>query len=356
MSILREVISKFIEIEPKVFWVAFHLNGGGDNFHGFEAVEANINGKSVKKMQYWELPEATRRSFHALGGARAHSGRPFFVDEPEALQEVFSTTFQKLDAIVNNIEIQDELINAILPRGVYFKSVDHGACDGVLLIKCTSTEKAETVQIKTNELSYSFSIKSNFKGAFLGFENSEEELGKVYPNTALSIVSPQMQGELFAAHDPTLFTKRGFAKPKLGVYLEKVKKVVPAFKWGTVGFKWTDQGLESFELSSDTLELNSVAGSRKATEKTIQETMYGFKKEIIKNLINEEELKIPKDQEYCIRGVIFFVGSPFKNGRTCVEFSGLCFYFDIDESFLGIAVKYRLDENYIRNIRLRECK
>jgi len=331
MNILREVIRKLTETEPKVFWVAFSLNGGGDNFHGFEAIEANINGKRVKKMQYWELPEATRRSLHPLGDAWDHSGRPFFVDEPVALQKAFSTTFQKLDAIVNNIEIQDELINAILPRGVYFKSVDHGACDGVLLIKCTATEKAETVQIKKSELSYSFSIKSKSKGAFLGFENSEEELGKVYPNTTLPIVFP-------------------------GVYLEKIKKAAPAFKWGAVGFKWTNQGLESFELNHDTLVLDSAAGTRKATEKTIQETMYGFKNEIIEDLINEEELKIPKDQEYCIRGVLCFVGSPFKNGRTCVEFSGWSFYFDIDESFLGIAVKYRLDEKYKRNIRLSKCK
>jgi hypothetical protein len=340
MNILREVIHKLIETEPKVFWVAFHLNGGGDNFHGFEAIEANIDGKRVKKM---------------LGDERVHSGRPF-VDEPEALQKVLSTTFQKIDAIVNKSETQDEMINSILPRGVYFKSVDHGACDGVLLIKCTPTEKAETIHIKTNELSYNFSIKKNFKGAFLGFENSEEDLGKVYPNTSLPKVSPHMQGELFGSQKLTPFNKLGSAKPKLSVYLEKIKKAAPAFKWGAVGFKWTNEGLESFKLNSDTLELDTALGSRKDNEKTIKETMYGFKNGIIKDLLNEEELKIPKDQEYCIRGVICFVGSPFKNGRTRVEFSGLVFYFDIDESFLGIAVKYRLDEKYKRNISLSECK
>jgi hypothetical protein len=85
-------------------------------------------------------------------------------------------------------------------------------------------------------------------------------------------------------------------------------------------------------------------------------SLHHFKNEIIKDLLNEEELKIPKDQEYCIRGVICFVGSPFKNGRTRAEFSGLVFYFDIDESFLGIAVKYRLDEKYKRTICFSECK
>jgi hypothetical protein len=158
MNILRQILCEFLQIEPNLLWIAFELSGYGDDFHGFEALELNINNQILKNPKY---KDSTENPFS--GSSNLYN----------------LTFFQKFDNILKKDSYQEALISALLPTGVSFKSVDCGACSGVLLANCIPAFSDCSIEIKKEFYSSLwrstvFRLNKGFKGFLLNFVNSEQ--------------------------------------------------------------------------------------------------------------------------------------------------------------------------------------
>ena len=157
MNIAQEVIKNLLQIEPKLKWAAFMLSGFGDDFHGFECIEAYVDNQNIKNSKYY-VPAST---------------------QPEAKSVDDNTEFFKeFDKVLNNESYQNNLISSILPAGVYFKSVGGGACCGILLILCIPAVADKVIEIPKSSLALPcettiFNVTKGFKGYLLSFINSE---------------------------------------------------------------------------------------------------------------------------------------------------------------------------------------
>lgn len=323
MNIVRKIIKKTKEAEPSLNWVAFCLKGGGDTFSGFEAFEAEINNQRIK------------------------FNRDSSFNKNESTNEKYLNIFEKCNGILNKSEIQDSLLNTILPAGVYFKSVDQGACIGILLLKCESESISRSIEVKLDdyEYSYCFKTKTQFKGCLLNFENAEDNLGKDYQDNNLPIVFP-------------------------GVYLKKIKEKLPYLNWAAVGIKVSEQGIENYKINPDSINNRAASQDTDQNEKEINDLFLNFKQEIVQDLFAEEKLHFPKNQAFKIHGVIYFIVNPIagkqilrdvsdmvagKSNKTTYE-STCEFSFKICDEFSGIAFKYRLYESFVKEVFISELK
>ena len=156
MNPLQKIIHGLLGIESNLSWIAFQLSGGGDDFGGFEAVEAFIKEKSIKKVRFEKAP---------------------FEGESESSQKSFTTLFGQFDNFINGEENQTALIEAILPPGVYLKCTDRGGCHGALLVCCQPLKGNTSIEIIGKSFfnsSKHFNLVKGFKGFAIDFENSEE--------------------------------------------------------------------------------------------------------------------------------------------------------------------------------------
>jgi len=158
MGILGLIIQSFLRIEPKLDWIAFRLSGFGDDFQGFEAIQARIHNQIINNK---------------------NDNTTSFAKSETAILDSESDCFKSFDSVLKSNSYEDALISSILPTGVYFKSVDRGACSGILLVICIPADADSVIEITKESSGFkskttSFKISKGFKGYLLSFVNSEE--------------------------------------------------------------------------------------------------------------------------------------------------------------------------------------
>ena len=231
LSALRK---ELISVDPTLEWIAFGLSGGGDSFGGFESFEVSIKEKIFKKVSSldsdlvgsFESSDPSMTDFYnqkrntkadelskTLGISKAHAHELIqlkmklkdnvgtFDEEVKRLEsggaatESFETEalkllskalnfdlgkFSKWDAITNEGSNTEIILNAILPDGVNFKTVDRGSCSGVLIFVLEPLKEpisrgfTPAWSSGSYSESYHFDIPKGFKGVVVNFNNFDD--------------------------------------------------------------------------------------------------------------------------------------------------------------------------------------
>jgi hypothetical protein len=228
-----------LSVDPNSDWIAFGLSGGGDSFGGFESFEVSIKEKIFKKVSSLDLDlvgsfesnDPNMKDFYdkkrntktdelsekyGISKAQAQEliqlkmklkdsvgtldeevqklesgGTATESFETEALKLLSKALnfdlgkFSKWDSIANEGSNTEIILNAILPEGVNFKTVDRGSCSGVLIFVLEPLKEPISrgfIPAWSSGLyseSHHFDIPKGFKGVVVSFNNFDDLSGEV---------------------------------------------------------------------------------------------------------------------------------------------------------------------------------
>ena len=231
--------NELLSVDPNSEWIAFGLSGGGDSFGGFESFEVSIKEKIFKKVSSLDLDlvgsfesnDPNMKDFYdkkrntktdelseKYGISKAQAEELIqlkmklkdsvgTLDEEEkklesggTATESFETEalkllskalnfdlgkFSKWDSIANEGSNTEIILNAILPEGVNFKTVDRGSCSGVLIFVLELLKEPISrgfIPAWSSGLyseSHHFDIPKGFKGVVVSFNNFDDLSGEV---------------------------------------------------------------------------------------------------------------------------------------------------------------------------------